>query len=174
MNENGEENTPELVDEDWAPDCVKVFSKVLHAGQTKARCSAAIIPNEFSLCECGSCSAVFWCPSGACCDNALHLGDGLRLCPLWLRCSVWVSVLLSMMIQIWSRIFFFIFFSFLWESRGKVCIVSVTGAWTINAQFILCPWTRTRTWLRRRNQWPCTQTTCLPVASPTRICRWQF
>lgn len=38
---------------------------------------------------------------GACCDNALHLGDGLCLCPLWLRCSLWVSALLSMMIQIW-------------------------------------------------------------------------
>lgn len=50
----------------------------------------------------------------------------------------------------------------------------VTGAWIINAQCILCLWTRMRTWLRRRSQWPCIQTTCQPAASPTRICRWEY
>lgn len=37
-------------------------------------------------------SSVFWYSSGACCDNAMHLGDGLRLRTFWLCCSLWVSV----------------------------------------------------------------------------------
>lgn len=43
---------------------------------------------------CGSCSFGFWYLLGARCDNALHLGDGLRLRPLRLCRGLWVSVLL--------------------------------------------------------------------------------
>lgn len=93
----------------------------------------------------------------------MHLGDGLRLRPLWLCCSLWVSVLLPVIIQMWCVCCCFVF--------GKLGLFSVTGVWTTNAPCILCLWTRMRTWLPRRSQWPCTQTTCLPVASPTRICR---
>lgn len=34
---------------------------------------------------------VFWYSSGARCDNAVHLGDGLRLRSLRLRRGLWVS-----------------------------------------------------------------------------------
>ncbi len=112
-----------------------------------------------------------WCVLGACCDNAVHLGDGLRLRPLRLCRGLWVSVSLSAMIQMWLVfcMVFFLSFSF----YGKPGLFSVTGAWTTNVQCILCLWTRMRTWLLRRSQWPCTQTTCLLVASPTRTCRWE-
>lgn len=41
-----------------------------------------------------------WCLLGARCDNALHLGDGLCLCSLWLRRSLWVSVSVPVMLRI--------------------------------------------------------------------------
>lgn len=50
----------------------------------------------------------------------------------------------------------------------------LAGAWTTNAPCTLCPWTRTRTWLRRRSPSPCTQTTCLRAALPIRTCRWDY
>lgn len=74
----------------------------------------------------------------------------------------------------------------MWWSKCVICLVFclffmlnwgyflVTGAWIINAQCILCLWTRMRTWLPRRSRWPCTQTTCQPAASLTRTCRWEY
>lgn len=76
----------------------------------------------------------FWCFLGACCDNALHLGDGLRLRPLWVRCSLWVSVLPPLMIQMLCVIQ--LFFSsvlnwvcFLPQGPGQqvLCVSSVPG-----------------------------------------------
>ena len=114
-----------------------------------------------------SCSCVFWYLLGACCDNALHLGDGLRLRPLRLCCSMWVSAFVHVMIQMWLlSVWISLFFDW-----GYLLFA---GAWIINAQCILCLWTRMRTWLLRRSRWPCTQTTCQPAASPTQTCRWEY
>lgn len=49
--------------------------------------------------------------------------------------------------------------------------MSSSVGWTISAQCTLYPWTRTKTWQLRRNQWPCTPTICQPAASPTQTCR---
>lgn len=66
------------------------------------------------------------------------------------------------------------FLSLFFFSLVNMDYFSNTGAWTTNAQCILCLWTRMKTWLLRRSQWPCTQTTCPLVASPTRTCRWEY
>ena len=120
---------------------------------------------------------VFFCHLiGTCCDDAVYLGDGLRVRSLGLCCGLWVSLPFAKPQTIPSTS---------WKSplttmlpnvlnvKRIFMVCSVSGGWITNAQCILCLWTRMRISQRKRSLWPCTQTIFLPVASPIRICRWE-
>lgn len=46
------------------------------------------------------------------------------------------------------------------------------AVWITSARWSHCHWTRVRTWLPRRNLWPCTPTTCRDAPSSTPTTRW--
>lgn len=113
---------------------------------------------------------------GACCDNAVYLGNGLCLCPLGVCCSLWVSLPFAKPQTIpstsWKSQLMTLLPNVL-NVKRTFMVCSVSGGWTTNAQCILCLWTRMRISQLKRSQWPCIQTTFLPVVSPIQICRWE-